>query len=181
MVESFFCRLMTVSFRARTVFSRDSEIIWMRTAVCLELWRSLFGFQRWNKALYWLFVYVVAVSQLCNLSLLYCSNSCTSLHFKTLKSHTKTLKNLDQVGTHTHTHTHTHTDGRTEWFDIQPHTGTLYNKCKSTFEFSNVAKYGHGPPSDGFKRDRNMLGRILSVLVWDSNVLKYSEIHELEQ
>ena len=25
-------------------------------------------------------------------SLLYCSNSCTSLHFKTLKSHTKTLK-----------------------------------------------------------------------------------------
>ena len=28
----------------------------------------------------------------CKLSLLYCSNSCTSLHFKTLKSHTKTLK-----------------------------------------------------------------------------------------
>ena len=27
-------------------------------------------------------------------SLLYCSNSCTSLHFKTLKSHTKTLKIL---------------------------------------------------------------------------------------
>jgi len=25
-------------------------------------------------------------------SLLYCSNSCTSLHFKTLKSHTKALK-----------------------------------------------------------------------------------------
>ena len=25
-------------------------------------------------------------------SLLYCSKSCTSLHFKTLKSHTKTLK-----------------------------------------------------------------------------------------
>ena len=27
-------------------------------------------------------------------SLLYCSNSCTSLHFETLKSHTKTLKIL---------------------------------------------------------------------------------------
>jgi len=26
-------------------------------------------------------------------SLRYCSNSCTSLHFKTLKSHTKTLQN----------------------------------------------------------------------------------------
>ena len=29
-------------------------------------------------------------------SLLYCSNSCTSLHFKTLKSHTKTLNFLAQ-------------------------------------------------------------------------------------
>jgi len=36
-------------------------------------------------------------------------------------------------------------------FDIQPHTDTLYNKCKSTFQLSNLAKYGHGPPEDGFK------------------------------
>ena len=47
----------------------------------------------------------------------------------------------------------------------QPHTDTLYNKCKSTLQFSNLAKYGHGPPEDGFKGDRNMYGRILSVLV----------------
>jgi len=26
----------------------------------------------------------------------------------------------------------------TEWTDIQPHTDTLYNKCKSTFQFSNL-------------------------------------------
>jgi len=38
----------------------------------------------------------------------------------------------------------------------QPHTDTLYNKCKSTFQFSNLATYGHGPPEDGFKGDRNM-------------------------
>jgi hypothetical protein len=31
-----------------------------------------------------------------------------------------------------------------------------HNKCKSTFQFSNLAKYGHGPPEDGFKGDRNM-------------------------
>jgi len=61
---------------------------------------------------------------------------------------------LGQIGTHTHTHTHTHT--QTEWIDIQPHTDTLYNKCKSTFQFSNLAKYGHGPPEDGFKGDQNM-------------------------
>jgi hypothetical protein len=57
-------------------------------------------------------------------SLLYCSNSCTSLHFKTLKSHTKTLKirpymfrsplkpssgtPRPYVATRAHTHTHTH-------------------------------------------------------------------------
>jgi hypothetical protein len=33
----------------------------------------------------------------------------------------------------------------------QPHKDTLYNKRKSTFQFSNLAKYGHGPPEDGFK------------------------------
>ena len=33
---------------------------------------------------------------------------------------------------------------------------TLYNKCKSTFQFNNPAKYGHGPPEDGFKGDPNM-------------------------
>jgi len=32
----------------------------------------------------------------------------------------------------------------------------LYNRCKSTFQFSNPTKYGHGPPEDGFKGDQNM-------------------------
>jgi len=57
---------------------------------------------------------------------------------------------LDQTGTHTHTHT------QTEENDIQPNTDTLYNKCKSTFQFSNLAKYGHGPSEEGFKGDRNI-------------------------
>ena len=41
---------------------------------------------------------------------------------------------------------------------LKPHTktDTLYNKCKSIFQFSNLAKYGHGPPEDGLKGDRNM-------------------------
>jgi hypothetical protein len=34
--------------------------------------------------------------------------------------------------------------------------GTLFNKCKSTFQFSKEAKYSHGPPKNGFKGDRNM-------------------------
>jgi len=49
------------------------------------------------------------------------------------------------------------------------------------FQFSNVAKYGHGPTEDGFKWDRNMEERILRVLVWDFSVLKCSEMQELEQ
>jgi hypothetical protein len=69
----------------------------------------------------------------------------------------------------------------TEWTDIQPHIDMLYNKCKSTFYFSNLAKYGHGPHEDGFKGDRNMYGQILSVLVWDFSILKCSEVHELEK
>jgi len=40
--------------------------------------------------------------------------------------------------------------------DIQPHTDNLYNKWKSTFQFGNLAKYGHGPPEDDFKGDQNM-------------------------
>jgi len=38
-------------------------------------------------------------------------------------------------------------------------------KLDSTFQFSNLAKYGHGHSEDGFKEDRNMQGCILSVLV----------------
>jgi len=41
-------------------------------------------------------------------------------------------------------------------YDIQPHNDTLYNECKSTFQFSNLAKYSHGPPKDGFKGHRYM-------------------------
>jgi hypothetical protein len=159
---------------------------------------------------------VVFKHKIYKICLLYCSNSCTSLHFKILKSHTKTFKicpfmfrsplkpssgvhgctllsywigmliyisykecryvavcqfipsacacvracvcvcgylsSLTQIGTHTHTHTHT----QAEWIDIQSHTDTLYGKCKSTFQFSNLAKCGHGPPEDGFKEDQNM-------------------------
>jgi len=40
--------------------------------------------------------------------------------------------------------------------ETMSHTDTLYHECKSTFQFSNVAKYGHGTPEDGFKGDRNM-------------------------
>jgi hypothetical protein len=62
----------------------------------------------------------------------------------------------------THTHTHTHTDGLNLHTATYPH---YFNKYKSTFQLSNLAKYGYGPPEDGFKGDRNMYGRILSVLV----------------
>jgi hypothetical protein len=41
--------------------------------------------------------------------------------------------------------------------------GNLSGRDISTLQFSNVAKYGHGPPEDGFKGDRNLYGRILSV------------------
>ena len=134
-------------------------------------------------------------------SLLYCSNSSSSLQFKTLKSHTKTLKICPCIfrsplkpssGGPVRGHT-----SLRYWIgmliyicykecryvavcqfilcvcvcvcvwvriwsrlsfhdslDIHPHTNTLYNKCKSTFQFSNLAKYGHGPPEDGFKGDR---------------------------
>jgi len=94
-------------------------------------------------------------------SLLYCSNSCTSLHFKTLKSHTKTLK-------------------------IRPYMFQSPLKPSSGGPWLYFArllnwKYSHGPPEDGFKEGWNMKGRILSVLVWDFSVLKCSEVHELEQ
>jgi len=39
-----------------------------------------------------IYVHMQALVNKITESLLYCSNSCTSLHFKTLKSHTKTLK-----------------------------------------------------------------------------------------
>jgi hypothetical protein len=54
------------------------------------------------------------------------------------------LSGRDQIGTHT-------THRRNEL--TQPHTDTLYNKCKLTFQLSNLAKYGHGTPEDGFKGD----------------------------
>jgi hypothetical protein len=60
------------------------------------------------------------------------------------------------VATQSRSDRYPHIQTQTEWIDIQPHTYTLYNKCKSTFQFSNVAKYGHGSPEDGFKGDRNM-------------------------
>jgi hypothetical protein len=77
-----------------------------------------------------------------------------------MMGHTNThipLHSLDHIDTHTHTHppTHTHTHTHTHT-DIQPHTDTLYNKRKSTFQFSNLTKYSHGHSEDGFKWDRNM-------------------------
>jgi hypothetical protein len=154
-------------------------------------------------------------------SLLYCSNSCTSLHFKTLKSHTKQLKfaatcfgflwnhlqgvhgctllgywigmliyicykecrvcgcmsihsicmcvcvcgylslsdrrslSLSLARTHARAHAHTHTHRWNELTYNHMPTNTLYNS-KSTFQFSNLAKYSHGPPEDDFKGDQNM-------------------------
>jgi len=38
---------------------------------------------------------------------------------------------------------------------VETVSSTMY-QCKSTFQFSNIAKYGHGPPEDGFKGDLNM-------------------------
>jgi len=61
---------------------------------------------------------------------------------------------VETVQSRPHRYPYTHT--QTELIDIQPHTDTLYNKCKSPFQFSNLAKYGHGPPEDGFKGDRNV-------------------------
>jgi len=40
----------------------------------------------------YIFVVFIVVPRMLFQSLLYCSNSCTSLHFKTIKSHTKPLK-----------------------------------------------------------------------------------------
>jgi len=126
-------------------------------------------------------------------SLLYCSNSWTLLHFKTLISHTKTLKiRYYMFRSHLKPSSDIYDSGLdnsclmggfyiTEWTDIQPHSDTLYNNYKSTFQFSNLAKYSHGPPEDGFKGDRNTWGRILSILVWEFSVLKYSDVRELEQ
>jgi hypothetical protein len=37
-------------------------------------------------------IFIIVVPCMLFQSLLYCSNSCNSLHFKTLKSYTKTLK-----------------------------------------------------------------------------------------
>ena len=127
----------------------------------------------------WMFIFIVVPCCMLFQSLLYCSNSCTSLHFKTLKSHTKTLKippymfrsplkpssggpwpyfaRLLNWNVDLHSlQRMSICDCMSEWTDIQPHTDILYNKCKSTFQFSNVAKYGHGPSEDGFKGDRNM-------------------------
>ena len=53
------------------------------------------------------------------------------------------LSSFDHLPTHT----------QKELIVIQPHTDTLYNKCKSTFQLSNLAKYSYGPSEDGFKGD----------------------------
>jgi len=34
--------------------------------------------------------------------------------------------------------------------------GNYLVETMSWIQFSNLAKYAHGPPEDGFKRDRNM-------------------------
>jgi len=64
--------------------------------------------------------------------LLYYSNSCTPLHFKTLKSHTKTLKIRPYVF----------------WSPSKPSLGGPW------LYFTMLLGY-HGPPEDGFKGDQN--------------------------
>jgi hypothetical protein len=79
--------------------------------------------------------------------------------FKTIKSHTKTLKICPYMFW---SPLKSSSGGPWPYFarllnwNVDLHTDTLYNKCKSTFQFSNIAKYGHWPPDDGFKGDRNM-------------------------
>ena len=99
-------------------------------------------------------------------SLLYCPNSRSSLHFKTLKSHTKTLKirpymfraplKPSSVGPWLYFAT------LLNWMLIY----ICYKECRYVdgwlagwlyvSSFRNVAKYSHGPTEDGFKGDRNM-------------------------
>jgi len=43
-------------------------------------------------AAYEVWMHMMFIVDVTDMSLLYCSNSCTSLHFKILNSHTKTLK-----------------------------------------------------------------------------------------
>jgi len=51
------------------------------------------------------------------------------------------------------------THAQTERTDIQPHTDTLCDECKSTFQFSNLAKYGHGPPEMVSKETETCRGK----------------------
>jgi hypothetical protein len=130
-------------------------------------------------------------------SFLYCFNPCTSLYFKTLKSHTKTLKirpymfgfplkpssggpwpyfaRLLNWKVDLHSWWRVSVCGCmsfrsvcvcvyvcvcvcvcTYLVETMSHTDTLFQECKSTFQFSNLAKYGHGPSEDGFRGDPNM-------------------------
>ena len=41
------------------------------------------------------------------------------------------------------------------WSPLKPSSGGPWPYF-ATFQFGNLAKYGHGPPEDGFKGDRNM-------------------------
>jgi hypothetical protein len=66
-------------------------------------------------------------------ALLYCSNSWTSLHFLTMKSHNKTLKIRHYMF----------------WFPLKPSSESPWS-C-----FVRLLNW-NGPPEDGFKGDRNI-------------------------
>jgi hypothetical protein len=56
-------------------------------------WKSVIKTSKYIHSL----IFIIVVPCMLSQSLLYCSNSCTSLHFKLLKSHTKTLKNRPYI------------------------------------------------------------------------------------
>jgi hypothetical protein len=119
----------------------DISVVWSLVTVgggglC---WRSVIKTSKYIHSL----IFITVVPCMLFQSLLYCSNSCTLLHFKILKSHTKTLKIRPYMF---RSPLKPSSGGPWPYFartDIQPHIDTLYNKCKSTFQFSNLAKYGH--------------------------------------
>ena len=49
-------------------------------------------------------------------------------------------------------HNEWNTMSGTQWYSQSDKS----KECKLTFQFNNLTNYGHGPPEDDFKRDRNM-------------------------
>jgi hypothetical protein len=71
----------------------------------------------------------------------------------------------------------THTQGRNEPTHNRPQTERFYSECKSTDPSLVTWRSAvYEPPEDGFMRDRNMLGQILSVLIRDFSIFKVYKV-----